>query len=283
VSDDEIARLQRRVERERTARREAERIAEKGLRELYLANQELDRRVAERTAELDRALVRAEQAADARAEFLVSLSRQVRTPLNGVLGMLELLDGHVFSEQAKLWVGSASASASDLLRLVSRLLLFVELDESSDAGAGATCEVAGLLGRIDERWSRPSVAAGKLLFVDDRTPPDTVIDGAAARLEQLLGEVIDNAVRHGEAGSIRVAVEARDDRVVIDVADDGPGLSEPERLLDPAAEPDRPVEQQGMGYPLIRKLALRLGAAISHEGDGPGTTVRVSLLAGAKG
>ena len=275
-----MARLQRRFERERTARREAERIAERGLRDLYVANQELDRRVAERTAELERARRDAEEAAQARADFLASLSRQVRTPLNGVLGMLELLQGHVFSEQAKLWVGSASDSAADMLRLVSRLLSYVELDEPTDAGVDAVTEVAELLGAIGDRWTRPSAAAGKLLFVDDRTPPGTTLRGPSARLDQLVDEVIDNAVRHGDPGSIRVSASVDGDRVVIEVSDEGPGMDRPDRLLDPGAEPDRPVEQRGMGYPLIRRLAAALHAEVRHVGEGPGTTVRMSLATG---
>lgn len=90
MSEAEISRLEKRLAREVAARKQAEQIAEKGLRDLFLANQNLDQRVTERTLELQSARTELELAALQREAFLASLSRQVRTPLNGVIGMLDL-------------------------------------------------------------------------------------------------------------------------------------------------------------------------------------------------
>ena len=100
------------------ARLQAEGIAEKGLRDLYLANQNLDSVVTERTLELQQARIELERSAERREAFLASLSRQVRTPLNGVVGMLDLLEGHLSDPQGRSYVSSAKGSADDLLRSV---------------------------------------------------------------------------------------------------------------------------------------------------------------------
>src|SRR5690348_2904973 len=89
-SDTEIAKLQRRLERERQARREAEAITERTLRELYEKNQALEQ-----------AKVTAESANRAKSEFLANMSHELRTPLNGVIGMAELLAGSELSGEQR--------------------------------------------------------------------------------------------------------------------------------------------------------------------------------------
>jgi len=117
----EIARLSRRLERERSARQEAETIAERGLRDLYLANQSLDRRVADRTSELRYAKAEIERALASTSVFLGNLSHDLRTPINGIVGMLELLSGTVTDPQHRTWLETATDSAERLRRLLVRL------------------------------------------------------------------------------------------------------------------------------------------------------------------
>ena len=124
-----IERLERKVRRERSAREQAEKIAEDGMRRLFLANQELDARVARRTAELDEERAVAARSAAERAEFLRLLSRETRSPLNGVLGVMEVASTNARSEQMRAWLDDGLASAQALQVIMSRLLLFLELEE----------------------------------------------------------------------------------------------------------------------------------------------------------
>ncbi len=273
-----IGRLERRIARERTARAEAEMLAERGMRDLFLANRDLDRRISERTHELDAARRQAEESARARVYFLASLSRKVRTPLNGVIGSLELLDGRVVNEQERIWLDSATESADDLLRLFSRLLLFVGLDEpllyAESADEPVTATIEALVAGIEERWSRRALAAGKLLMVDDSTPAGFSVEVPFDLLAQLVDEAIDNAVRHAVPGPVRVTIDEEDGRPVIEVADAGPGIH---GVVDSEDTSDLRLTL-GMGFPLMYRLAGRLGASISQSrNDQRGTTVRVEL------
>ncbi|MGL4928548.1 MAG: histidine kinase dimerization/phospho-acceptor domain-containing protein, partial [Plesiomonas sp.] len=92
-SHPDILKLQRRIERERNARKEAERLLEVKSLELYSANillesaaKGLEAQIAIRTEELKQALIRSEQAVKAKSEFFAMMSHEIRTPMNGVLG-----------------------------------------------------------------------------------------------------------------------------------------------------------------------------------------------------
>ena len=89
--EERMRRLERRAQRERSAREQAEKIAEDGMRRLFLANQELDERVEERTEQLEIERRTAARNAGERAEFLRLLSRETRSPLNGIIGVMEVL------------------------------------------------------------------------------------------------------------------------------------------------------------------------------------------------
>jgi signal transduction histidine kinase len=266
VSSDPVARLERRLARERAARLEAEQIAEKGLRDLYLANQNLDHLVTERTLELHSARIELERSAVRRESFLASLSRQVRTPLNGVVGMLDLLEGHISDPQGRSYVFSARASAEDLLKLFSRLILFVDLDDGGRVEP-AEVELAGILADITERWSREAMASGQLLFVENRAPSDVVLFTIAEHLELAVGELIDNAISHSGPGSLTLDAELHDHSLVLSLTDPGGGAG------DTIAN-----EYDGMGLALAERLAATIGATIEvPDGfDGP-TTVTVTV------
>ncbi|MEM8706605.1 MAG: histidine kinase dimerization/phospho-acceptor domain-containing protein [Actinomycetota bacterium] len=153
----QVARLERRLERERVARAEAEKIAEDGLRELYEVNRALDERVKDRTRELEVARANAVAANEAKSDFLAHISHEVHTPINGVLGMLELLDASVQGEQERSWLRSASASVERMQRLFVRLLAHLELESVDLTAVAEPKPVADILDELAARWrTRPS-------------------------------------------------------------------------------------------------------------------------------
>ena len=261
MSEDQVARLERRLAREKAARLQAEGIAEKGLRDLYLANQNLDSIVTERTLEVQQARIELERSAERREAFLASLSRQVRTPLNGVVGMLDLLEGHLSDPQGRSYVSAAKGSADDLLRLFSRLILFVDLDDGIRVEP-AEVELSEVLRVVSERWSREAMAGGQLLFVENRTPSDTSLFTISGHLGPLLDELIDNAISHSGPGTLTLDAEIHGGAVVFAVS-------------DPGGEGEGSVarEDEGMGLALAERLASTIEASLGFPDsfDGPST------------
>ena len=131
----------RTLDRERRARAEAEAIAEKGLR--APAGQPDARCPHRRANPRPRGgPSRAEEADRAKSEFLAHISHELRTPINGLSGMLELLQDQVAGEHAREWLASARASSDRLAHLFDRLLWFIDLEAADIAGRGEPIPVS---------------------------------------------------------------------------------------------------------------------------------------------
>lgn len=282
AAEAEIRRLKVRLDRERRARREAEEIAEAGLRSLYDANQELDARILERTAELHEALAAAQEANDAKSAFLGQMSHQINTPLNGLLGMLELLSKELTDSQTETWHASAMRSARRLERLTTRLITYVGL-ETADLRHGDTYrQVREVLSGVHDRWHGPCLRAGQLLSVEVSAGTDASIL-APPELDLLFDEVLSNAVEHAGPGAVRITTQVgvRGDTVIVNVADSGPGIDplQLEQTHQLRASPnqtnqgDRHVD---LGLALVDRIAVGLGGTWKATNDGV-ASVEVTL------
>jgi len=278
-----IARLERRLERERDARRQAEEISERGMRDLWIANRELDARVEERTQDLAATLEQLRIATSARDRFLSTLSHEMRTPLNGVLGMLELLGPHLAGEQGKDYLEVATESADRLYQLVTRLLDLVELDSGSFTTNRTTVAVRELAEVIRGRWQAESLRSGHLLTVWSEGNDDCFVD--EPRIVQIANELIENAITHATPGAIRVALHSSARGFDLSVADAGPGISPdliPDLLNSDFSMVDdtaaRTAQGLGLGLGICRRMAEAIGGTLSLAGnDDAGTTALLSM------
>lgn len=272
-----IARLERRVTRERSAREEAERIAEDGMRSLFIANQELDKRVAQRTEELEHARATAARSAAERAEFLRLLSRETRSPLNGVLGVMEVASTNAESEQMRAWLEDGMASARDLEVIMTRLLLFLELEEPH-VHDPQEIDAIEVLSAVDSRWKHKALRSGLLLATEYRCEGEGLALGYRFDLDAIFEELVGNAIKHGQPGLLCIAASETDRAIVFSVTDAGPGIDDVGPLLDPTFHDWSNSQARGMGFSLIKRLAARTKATIDIEsGPGESTTVNVTL------
>ena len=276
-----IRRLERRLDRERRARREAEEIAEAGLRSLYAANQELDRRILERTAELHEALADAESANDAKSAFLGQMSHQINTPLNGLLGMLELLAKELTDSQTEAWHASAMRSARRLERLTTRLIAYVEL-ENADLVGSERRQLRAVLSAVHDRWHGACLRAGQLLSVEVQPNTDVPV-AAPVELDLLFDELLSNAVEHAGPGAVRVSSQLGQipGTVIVLVSDSGPGvdpeLIEESHLL--AATPNQTSQGDryvNLGFALVDRIVTGLGGSWRSNSDA-GSAIEITL------
>jgi signal transduction histidine kinase len=258
---------------------------------LALAYRErLKRRHAWQLAEHKRAL--AEQASQAKSRFLATLGHEVRTPMTGVLGMAELLQGTPLDAQQRGHVDAIRRAGEHLLRLVNDALDMarieagrLELVSAPFALEPLLGEVAGLMAPLAERKG--------LVFADhiDADAP-RALQGDRTRVQQILLNLIGNAVKFTEAGHVSLEVTALQPwGVRFVVADSGPGLNpeQRERLFRRFEQADgaRTAARyggSGLGLAISQELAAAMGGRIAVEsapGQGTRFVVELPLLAAA--
>lgn len=282
AEEERIARLERRLKRERSSREQAERIAEDGMRRLFHANQELDARVAERTKELELERVSAALSAAERAEFLRLLSRETRSPLNGVIGVMEVLRSNAESDQARAWASDGLESATQLDKIMTRLLLFLELEDVQSAPM-TTADPGEMISAVNSRWRHDALRSGLLLTTENYCNGDQLFFGHIADVNAIFDELISNAIKHGDPGLLEVrseydeaGVDDQGPSVVFSVTDAGPGIEDVSPLLDSEFHDYSNSQARGMGYSLIKRLAERTGARLQIESS-PGGRTAVSF------
>lgn len=185
-------------------------------------------------------------------DFAAALSHEFKTPLAGIRGGIELLEDHgaaMSDAQRTRFLANMNADADRLSRLVSRLMELARADMQV-ADPAARADPAALLARIADAFSSERFSV--TLDLPAALPP-VAMDSAA--LETVLETLVDNA---RGAGASRLAIAARvDDGVLlIDLADDGPGVptADRERVFDPFFTSKRESGGTGLGLPIARAL-----------------------------
>lgn len=286
TDDDRIARLERRLERERHARAEAEEIAERGMRELWLANRDLEERVRERTADLERSLLAARQASAAKESFLGELGHGLATPLHAVLGHLELIDRGALTPADRDRLETARANADQLATLLRGLVELAGADGAAGRDEIERDDPARWLDDLVEAWGRRAAARGQLIVPSCRAH-DGQVSAAWHRLRQIVDLLLDNAVSHGDPGPLRVELEVertdeggRGGTVTCRVVDSGPGLDDVQ--LGTALEPFVSFgDGDGLGIGLARadRLARAARGSVTLSSSGDATESVVMLPA----
>lgn len=235
-------------------------------------------------AALEKALGEARSALRARDAFLANLSHELRTPMNGVLGMAQLLqDGHLPPAQREQ-VRTIQRSAGELQHLIGDLLEFTRLESGDAAFQPSAVDIRDLLAKSVHADGRP---AGIIdLSVDPSVPRLVQADGE--RLGRILSALIDNTHVHAPGSRVRITAEYRQPRLLITVADTGGGMDERmlARLFEPFVRADTSDSRHsyglGLGLAIARRSCRLMGGDIlATSAPEQGSCFRIELPAEA--
>ncbi|OYX27187.1 MAG: hypothetical protein B7Z10_00985 [Rhodobacterales bacterium 32-66-7] len=232
------------------------------------------------------AMTAAEAASRAKSDFLAAMSHEMRTPLNGVLGMVEVLDRRLEDPAQSALLQVIRESGEHLLTVINDILDLAKIEAGHLVLAEAPFDLADVLLRVAAIHRLNAGKKGlRLVTMIAGEHQQALRLGDEQRLIQILHNLIGNAIKFTDTGEVRVDVDAsRPDRLLISVADTGIGMSKADmaRAFEDFTQLQSGVSRSyggtGLGLGIVRRLAnLMAGSVALAPAPGRGLLATVDL------
>jgi signal transduction histidine kinase/CheY-like chemotaxis protein len=250
----------------------------------------LEEQVRERTADLELAKEDALSASRAKSQFLANMSHEIRTPMNGVIGMTTLLRETSLTSTQNDYLETIQASGEALLALINDILDFSKMESGRVEIARAPFELAAVMSESLEIVAPLAARQGLTLLHTIAPETPEALMGDAARLRQILVNLLGNAVKFTPQGEVRLSVSARPLEggrweAHFSVADTGIGIA-PEnlsRLFLAFHQIEGSLARKhggtGLGLAISKRLAELMGGRIWAESTaGRGSTFHFTVV-----
>ena len=256
---------------------------------LLQLNDELEQRVADRTAALLDAKNEAERANQSKSEFLSRMSHELRTPLNAILGFGQLLELAETDPGRQGHVKQILSGGKHLLALINEVLDLARVESGKMSVSLEDVAVAELV-RECISLIHPQSVAKQIAVQVDASLPEVNVRADHTRLKQVLLNLLSNAIKYNHlGGQVHVSCELQPSALTLRVTDTGPGLSSEEvsRLFVPFERlnaDDMQIEGSGIGLALSKRLVQMMEGQIgvdSIKGQGSTFWVQFPLVAPA--
>jgi signal transduction histidine kinase/CheY-like chemotaxis protein len=273
--------------------------------------QAVRRLVEQRTRELAEARDQALEAVRTKAQFLATMSHEIRTPMNGVIGMADLLADTLLDTSQRDLLDNLRISARALLNIVNDILDLSKIEAGKLVIADEVFDLAETVDRAVQLFAVPARQKGIELAHNLPDEVSTMVRGDAGRLGQVLANLIGNAVKFTDSGSVLVsaALTPLDGENLVarfEVKDTGAGIDAAscQKLFQPFVQADGSFRRRhggtGLGLAISRHLVLLMGGeigvtsepgkgstfwftvALKHAEAAPRSATKLPALAGAR-
>jgi signal transduction histidine kinase len=263
------------------ARRRQEERVEERTRDLAVAKGSLEERntqlgilveqLRETVAESARMARAAEAANEAKTSFLAMMSHELRTPINGMLGFSELLRETRLTEEQREFASIIGDSANHLLNVVNDILDISRVEQGKMDLLIGEFDLCRIVSEVADLLRPRAVSKGLALRSERPEAGAGLARGDSLRVRQVLLNLVGNAVKFTDEGSVSVRVQAQGDLLRVEVRDTGPGIP-PEKaslLFNKFVQVDASHSRRhggvGLGLAISKALVETMGGAIGLE------------------
>ncbi|MBF0108514.1 MAG: ABC transporter substrate-binding protein [Magnetococcales bacterium] len=261
-------------------------------RELGLYRENLERMVRIRTEELQKALESSEAGARTKERFLINMSHEIRTPMNGVLGMASLMLRTPMTPRQRHYAETIHRSGRVLLRVINDILDFSKIEAGQLSLEILRFDLNVLISDVASMFSQRARSKGlDFNFNMDEGIPVRLL-GDPHRLSQVLFNLLGNAIKFTEKGSVTLWVDADEEREVdvlmrFKIADTGIGISAEfqRNMFQSFSQEDSSISRRfggtGLGLAITRQLVRLMGGNLEVESvQGRGTSFGFTIRFG---
>ena len=250
------------------------------LRRINAANRKLEAAVDEMRAAKDEA----ERASRAKSEFVSRMSHELRTPLNAIIGFAELLEDEPLQPVQKNHVGLINSSGRHLMELINAVLDHAKIEAGGMTLESIVFDFPAAVDSVRAMVAERAAAKGLDFVADVAGDLPRHVIGDPTRLRQVLINLLTNAVKFTEQGSVELRVAVDEGDLVCSIRDSGIGMDQAalDRLFKPFAQADETVTRKyggtGLGLLISKELVEAMGGRIDVESAiGVGTCFWIRL------
>jgi PAS domain S-box-containing protein len=259
------------------------------------ARRRAEESLQEHSAALEESCAAAQAATIAKSEFLANMSHEIRTPMTAILGFADILLGELIGDGAREAALTIKRNGEYLLELINGILDLSRIESGKLEVNRLPCEPRQMVEEIIALMKVRADAKGLPLWREFIEPLPVTILTDPTRLQQILINLIGNAIKFTEVGCVRVVARVaspvgNEAQLVIEVVDTGVGIKEDHltRLFEPFTQGDSSTIRRyggtGLGLAISRRLAKMLGGDITVSSrPGQGSVFRVTLPAEVPG
>lgn len=227
--------------------------------------------------EINSLLQRLSEAVDAQSRFVADAAHQLRTPIAGIRAQAEAALASARHEDAQHALARIAQSTQTMGDLVQKLLMLARVDAAENTLHLNRLDGVEVVREVAREWAPGALAKGVEIGFEMEDAEAWVM-GDAQLLREMLANLIDNALRYGGT-RITLTVRSSEQGVTWRVADNGPGIPEPQRaaVFAPFHRLSGGVDGAGLGLTIVQRIAHLHGAVVSLEASEGGTGLVASV------